>query len=204
MIPLGKRLLFIALLVVFGCEDKEDSGIVESVSGTYYLTSLSYHSGGDCSADDGITGICLSDPSSIPEADCPEGEWQSFVYGAPHMTLTFTETGFSDNVDISGIWELDGSILTVIVSPHCYELDGNRDFASNPTACSASGGSSWNKGYTLGSGIVSGSTFILEHILYRCYDGDLETDAADSTACSASGGNWVATKCYASVYTFTN
>jgi hypothetical protein len=49
-------LLVLPILFWVGCEDKDASG--ESVSGTYTLSSVIVHSGGDCSADDGTSGVC--------------------------------------------------------------------------------------------------------------------------------------------------
>jgi hypothetical protein len=44
-----------------------------NVLGTYTAISAELHPGGDCSANDGVTGICTTDSTATSEAECPEG-----------------------------------------------------------------------------------------------------------------------------------
>ena len=60
---------------MFGCEDKDVNGhsdvTVESVSGTYNISSVTVHSGGDCSVDNGTSGLCFPD-ISVSQSACVE------------------------------------------------------------------------------------------------------------------------------------
>ena len=68
-------LLILPILFWVGCEDKDANGdsdvTVQSVSGTYTLSSVIVHSGGDCSADDGTSGVCFPD-IAVSQSDCVE------------------------------------------------------------------------------------------------------------------------------------
>ncbi len=62
----------ISLIILSSCEDndtKADDAV--SLSGTYTLSSVTVHSGDDCSADDGSSGLCFPD-TELSEADCNE------------------------------------------------------------------------------------------------------------------------------------
>ena len=71
-------MLIISAAVFTGCSDDDsDDGVTsptsgETVSGTYSVSNVMVHSGGDCSADDGISGLCFPDVGT-PEAECPIG-----------------------------------------------------------------------------------------------------------------------------------
>ena len=64
-----------------GCDGFDQAGLdalqatcaQADFSGTYNITSLVIHPGGDCSADDGISGVCFPD-FGLSEADCPTGD----------------------------------------------------------------------------------------------------------------------------------
>ena len=96
-------LLILPILFWVGCEEDEAANgvgnvTVESVSGTYNITSFSLHNGGDCSDGAGVTGTCFPNPSSS-EADCPTGLCNC---KAPIEGVT-TEEGCED---AGGEWEL--------------------------------------------------------------------------------------------------
>ena len=70
-------LLVLPILFWVGCEDKDangdGNGTVESVSGTYTLSSVIVHPGGDCSDDNGTLGICFPFAETpVSESDCDE------------------------------------------------------------------------------------------------------------------------------------
>ncbi len=68
-------LLILPILFWVGCEDKDVNGdsdvTVESVSGTYNISSVTVHSGGDCSVDNGTSGLCFPD-ISVSQSSCVE------------------------------------------------------------------------------------------------------------------------------------
>ena len=69
-------LLILPIIFWIGCEDKDDGSgdgniTVESVSGTYNISSVTVHSGGDCSVDNGTSGLCFPD-ISVSQSACVE------------------------------------------------------------------------------------------------------------------------------------
>mgnify|MGYP001345243457 CR=1 FL=1 len=69
-------LLILPILFWVGCEEDEaangDGNVtVESVSGTYNISSVTVHSGGDCSVDNGTSGVCFPD-ISVSQSACVE------------------------------------------------------------------------------------------------------------------------------------
>ena len=140
-------LLVLSILFWVGCEDKDVNGdsdvTVESVSGTYNISSVTVHSGGDCSVDNGTSGLCLPD-ISVSQSDCVEtgvgfcmnddgdeiegidaeadccGDntwnnmgWNTWVVMFCGLTVTFSDDGTYVVYDESGIWTLDGATLTM-------------------------------------------------------------------------------------------
>ena len=54
-----------------GDDDGDGDVTVESVSGTYNISSVTVHSGGDCSVDNGTSGVCFPD-ISVSQSACVE------------------------------------------------------------------------------------------------------------------------------------
>ena len=111
-------LLWIVFFIV-GCDPNEE----ESVSGTYKATSMVIHPGGDCSASDGITEICTSDPTVTSEADCPVGmcfdQSGSDESSCPEDLWV---TGMCENGDEIMWRATDGSLIIFNVWPSDTEL----------------------------------------------------------------------------------
>ena len=72
------KLMMVGVLLsvcYMSCEEDatgaDDSNGSASVSGTYTLSSVTVHSGGDCSVDDGTSGLCFPD-IAVSQSDCVE------------------------------------------------------------------------------------------------------------------------------------
>ena len=136
-------LLILPIIFWIGCEDKDDGSgggniTVESASGEYTLFSVIVHPGGDCSADDGTSGICFPEISNSQSACVETGAgqcWDEDSDGIEGIEDEANCTGDNRWVNFGwNPWMVFFSGLTLTLSDDgTYVLDGDSDVDESGT-----------------------------------------------------------------------
>ena len=166
----------------------------DGVSGTYETTTVTIHPGGDCSADDGVSGVCTTDETATSEADCPVGLCMDGS-GAD-------EASCPDSLWLTGVcldeeedWLEDESAHAS--SEACEEAGGEwmamgwmnyADLFGIALTFNDDGTYEDNDGYG-GDWTMDGSTLTLIDEICEDEDGH-DIDAEDEADCEANGGEW--------------
>jgi hypothetical protein len=193
-----------------------------SVSGTYTSTSITMHPGGDCSADDGISGMCTTDWTVMTEADCPTGmceDEESDEENCPDslwmtgMCLDEYGDGWDDeeaHTSEAACENLGGEWMTLGWVPLIDLLGGfSFTFSDDGTYTDPNGdGGAWtldgstltmadSEGETI-TATVSGNTITIEDAYEAHCDDDTYTD---EQSCGEAGYDWQPAECVEIVIT---
>jgi len=187
-----------------------------NILGTYTSISVEIHPGGDCSANDGYTGVCVAtnstatseaecpagmcnDGSGADETSCPEGMWATGMClggfsgdneaECEEAGGDWMQFGWMNLIDAFGAFTITISDDGTFYEPdECeHEMYGSID-AENEAACEYAGGD-WNEG-SVGIWSLDGSTLTITHD-GECINetgGDVEVE--DEAACDDAGYNW--------------
>ena len=187
-----------------------------NVLGTYVAISAEMHPGGDCSANDGVTGICTTDSTATSEAECPagmcfdgsgsdeascpEGMWytgmcQGGFSGENEAECEedggdWMQFGWMNLIDAFGAFSITISDDGTFGDPNsgCYDETGDAVDVEDEASCEEAG-YDWEGG-DAGTWSLDGSTLTVT------FDSECESmeggsiDAEDEAACEEAGGDW--------------